>query len=327
MCTGSPSRPRPTGSGRSIWSAYSARLRSSPVARSTGLAGVGGDPDLGIDPGDGDARGAHLLRRHDAELGDPVRVGLVLRALVDRLGLGHDPVGAHLARLRARSVRTTTRSSSCRNWSSSTHHAELGGAGVLGPEDAPDVLVGHDALGSDDRRAQRAIDEAGVAHPVAELTLERADRHEVLRRPRVEVRLGGDQRQERRRRGRRSRRRRRAAGAPRPRTARCRSTSGRRRRTREPHVPGVAPVVGDREQGRALADPERRDDRAALRRQVGHPVALDRADDLLRRQLVQRPVGEDERVGRRRARRDGPRPPASASAGRGRARRRPGRGS
>ena len=37
--TGAPSRPSPTGSGRSIWSVYSARLRSSPVARSTGSPG------------------------------------------------------------------------------------------------------------------------------------------------------------------------------------------------------------------------------------------------------------------------------------------------
>ena len=84
-CTGSavaaearPAAAAPSGRRR-------ARERVPRRSRaSTGLARVGGDPDLGVDPRDGDARGPHLLRRHDAELGDPVRVGLVLRALVDR---------------------------------------------------------------------------------------------------------------------------------------------------------------------------------------------------------------------------------------------------
>ena len=37
---------------------------------------------------------------------------------------------------------------------------------------------------------ERSVDEPAVAHAVAQLTLERTDRHEVLRRSRVDVRLG-----------------------------------------------------------------------------------------------------------------------------------------
>ena len=72
-----PSRPSPTGSGRSIWSAYSARARSSPVARSTGSPGSAETQTSGSTRVTATARGPHLLRRHDPELGDAVGVGLV----------------------------------------------------------------------------------------------------------------------------------------------------------------------------------------------------------------------------------------------------------
>ena len=112
-----------------------------------GLARVGGDPHLGIDPGDRDARGPHLLRRHDAELGDPVGVGLVLRPLVDGLRLRHDAVGAHLARLRDERAHDH-QIVELEELVVLEHDTELGGPCVFGAEDAPDVLVGHEALGS-----------------------------------------------------------------------------------------------------------------------------------------------------------------------------------
>ena len=53
------------------------RLRALVADRALDrLAGVGGDPDLGVDPGHRDTGGAHLRAGHDPELGDPVRVGL-----------------------------------------------------------------------------------------------------------------------------------------------------------------------------------------------------------------------------------------------------------
>src|SRR5207245_1279709 len=64
------------------------------------LAGIGRDPDLGIDPRDGDARRAHLRRREDALLGHAMGVGLVGGALVDGLHFGDDAVRADLAGLR-----------------------------------------------------------------------------------------------------------------------------------------------------------------------------------------------------------------------------------
>jgi len=45
-----------------------------------------------------------------------------------------------------------------------------------------------------DRAAERAVHQPWVTHSVAQLALERPDRHEVLGRPRVEVRLGPDER-------------------------------------------------------------------------------------------------------------------------------------
>ena len=65
------------------------------------------------------ARRPHLRGRQDAELGDPVRVGFVRRALVDGLGLAHDAVRADLAGLRHQRARHD-RSSSCRYSSSSS---------------------------------------------------------------------------------------------------------------------------------------------------------------------------------------------------------------
>ena len=144
MCTGSPSRPRPIGE-LALHRVLVERL-GALVAGGTlhDLAGVGGDPDLGIDAGDRDASGAHLGGRHDAELRDPVRVGLVRGALVDRFGLRHDAVRRDLACLRhlgphddevvELQVLVVVQ-----------HHAELARRRVLGTEDPSDAVAGHEA--------------------------------------------------------------------------------------------------------------------------------------------------------------------------------------
>ena len=65
-------------------------------------------------------------------------------------------------------------------------------------------------------------------------------------------------------------------------------------RVRQPHVPRVAPVVGEGEQRGALPRCQRSDDRIVFRREVGPPVALDVPDRRQRREIAQRPVRDDE---------------------------------
>jgi hypothetical protein len=111
------------------------------------LAGVGRDPDLGLDAGHGDARRAHLGGRHDAQLRDPVGVGLVLRTLVDGLGLGHDAVRPNLSdlgHLRADDDQIVE----LEVLVVLQDDPELGGRRVLRAEDAADAVLAHDALRS-----------------------------------------------------------------------------------------------------------------------------------------------------------------------------------
>ena len=108
------------------------------------LAGVGRDPDLGVDARDGDAGRAHLRGGHDAELGDAVRVGLVRRALVDRLGLGHDAVRCDLAGLGHLGPHDDE-VVELEVFVVVEHHAELARRGVLGAEDAADAVARHGA--------------------------------------------------------------------------------------------------------------------------------------------------------------------------------------
>jgi hypothetical protein len=111
------------------------------------LARIGRDPDLWLDAGDRDARGADLGGGHDAELRDPMGVRLVPRALVDRLGLRHDAVGPDLADLGDLGAHHD-QVVELEVLVLLQHHAELAGRGVLRPQDAPDAVVGHDALRS-----------------------------------------------------------------------------------------------------------------------------------------------------------------------------------
>ena len=111
------------------------------------LAGVGGDPHLGVDARDRHARRAHLRGRHDPELRHAVRVGLERGALVHGLGLGHDAVRADLAglrHLRAHQDQVVQ----LQVVVVVQHHAERAGGGVLGAEHAPDAvlaILAHDA--------------------------------------------------------------------------------------------------------------------------------------------------------------------------------------
>ena len=66
---------------------------------------------------------------------------------------------------------------------------------------------------------------------------------------------------------------------------------------REPHVPRVPLVVGDREHRCALARSELRHHRVPFRFEVRDAVALDVADRGVRRELVQRAVGDHEALG------------------------------
>ena len=109
------------------------------------FARVGRDPHLGVDARDGDARGAHLRGRHDAEFGDAVGVGLVAGALVDGLGLGDDAVRADLAGLRHLGAHHD-QVVQLEEVVFVEHHAEGAGVGVLRTEDPADLaLVGHEA--------------------------------------------------------------------------------------------------------------------------------------------------------------------------------------
>ena len=111
------------------------------------LAGVGRHPDLGVHARDGDGCRPHLLRGHDPELGDAVRIRLVPRALVDGFGLGDDAVGAHLADLR--NLRAHDHEVvELKELVIVDHDAERRGARVFGTEDPADLVVGHDALRS-----------------------------------------------------------------------------------------------------------------------------------------------------------------------------------
>src|SRR3954468_1496378 len=111
------------------------------------FAGVGRHPDLGVDARDGHRCRPHLLRRHDPELRDPMRVGLVPRSLVDRLGFGDDAVGAHLAHLRDLGP-PAHEGVELQELIAVDDHAECRGAGVFRAEDAPNLVVAHDALRS-----------------------------------------------------------------------------------------------------------------------------------------------------------------------------------
>ena len=109
------------------------------------FAGVGRDPHLGVDPRDGDARGAHLRGRHDAEFGDPMGVGFVARALVDGFGFGDDAVRADLAGLRHLGAHHD-QVVQLQEVVFVEHHAEGAGVGMLRTEDPADLaLVAHEA--------------------------------------------------------------------------------------------------------------------------------------------------------------------------------------
>ena len=73
-----------------------------------------------------------------------MRVALVARAFVDGLGLGDDTVRAHLARLRHLGAHHH-QVVELQEVVVVEHDAERARGGMLGTEDAPDLLVGHDA--------------------------------------------------------------------------------------------------------------------------------------------------------------------------------------
>jgi hypothetical protein len=111
-----------------------------------GLAGVGGDPYLGVDPRHLHLRAAHLGGRHDAELGDAMGVALVARPLVDRLGLGDDAVRANLAGLRHLGAHDH-QVVELQEVVVVEHHTERARRRMLAAEDPADLLAfaGHDA--------------------------------------------------------------------------------------------------------------------------------------------------------------------------------------
>ena len=141
--------------------------------------------------------------------------------------------------------------------------------------------------------------EPAVAHAVAQLTLERTDRHEVLRRSRVDVRLAPDEREHRR--GAIGDRRGFLASKP-PRGfashhAGPRVTALERR---EPQVPGVARVRRlrrDAEHRGPLARRELGDHAAAGRLQVGDAMGLHVPDRWVLADLLERAVGNDGALG------------------------------
>jgi hypothetical protein len=110
------------------------------------LAGVGGDPHLGVDPRHLHLRAPNLGGRHDAELGDAMGVALVARPLVDRFGLRDDAVRAHLAGLRHLGA-NDHQVVELQEVVVVEHHAEGTRRRMLGTEDPTDLLalVGHDA--------------------------------------------------------------------------------------------------------------------------------------------------------------------------------------
>ena len=191
-------------------------------------------------------------------------------------------------------MRTTIRSSSWRYSSSSRTTRNSAVVVCSDPSTRPTRSSAHEAIRSCTRFAERAVHEAAVAHAVAELPLERA-------RSAPGSAARGDR------------------DGARTRRAAARPPSGRARRD---HVAvGSCPLASHRtipdhawppgtcasrtyqeyrrysemrEQRRPLSRAERGDHDAALRRQVRHAMALDRSHRWHGRQLVQRPVGDDE---------------------------------
>ena len=99
--SGSPSRPSPTGSLRSIRSKNSAWSRCAPDARCTSGTGPGRHVHLGLDPRRGDLRRLDRLGREHA-VGDEEDVGVEAGALVPGADLGDDARQPHRFRLAAR---------------------------------------------------------------------------------------------------------------------------------------------------------------------------------------------------------------------------------
>ena len=108
------------------------------------LAGIRRDPKLGIDPGHLHLGGADLGSWKDAVGRNAVGVRLVLSTLIDRLGLDHHAVGAHLSVLRHLSA-DHDQVVELQVFVVLEDHPKLARRSVLGPKHAPNRLglVGH----------------------------------------------------------------------------------------------------------------------------------------------------------------------------------------
>ena len=297
---------RPSKKSRSTWTGRSSRpmpvARGVPSGRRRAPCPVHhprlarrarrgrGRPRSRGRPCDVDLGGSDLGRRHDAELGDAMGVGLVARPLVDGLGLGDDAVRADLAGLRHLGAHHH-QIVELQEVAVVEHDAERAGGGMLGAEDAPDLFA-HDArsrVRTRDGFAQGPIHEAPVAHAVAELA-SRGRRWA----PGSAVPAG-------------------RRGAPTPPSGSkaavrsaivaacsfgsCPDVSHRTMPVHEcppssigeAHVPGVALVVGDAEHRGSLSRGELSHDGVAVGFQVRDPMALHVADRGVGGEVVQGP--------------------------------------